>query len=110
MRLLAIAIAFFCGYVCYTSMRRLEFTEREMEEPTDAGWTPVESRDDVVGRISSVEQAERAEARKEEKVRKHAERIDRVLEKIQSSGMDSLSFRERRLLRKATRQRRREDS
>lgn len=105
-----IAIAFFCGYVCYSSLRKLEFTESEMEKPTDEGWTPVESEEDVVARISGAPTEDVQQSRREEKAQESASQLDVVLDKIRVSGIKSLSFRERRLLRKATRQRRKDSS
>ena len=101
-----IAVTFFCGYVCYGSLRRLEFTEFEMESPTDAGWTPVESEEDVIGRISGTPTEDPAESRRAKQVERNARQLDQILDKIRTSGIGSLGFRERRVLRKATRQRR----
>ena len=95
-----IAIAFFCGFVGAGSLRKLEFTEEALEELDHVErveFTDSERESGVVGRIHGSVPG------------KGNPKIDRILDKIRTKGMKSLSLRERWSLRRATR-RRREDS
>jgi Zn-dependent protease len=100
-----ITIAFFCGYVCKGMGSRLAFTEHELGMPSSEGWAPVEDDADVVARIGGVDDAKSPRGRDGT----HADRVDAILDKVRASGLDSLTRSERRLLKKATRDRLRED-
>jgi Zn-dependent protease len=101
-----IAIAFFCGVLCYGARRRREFTDQELGMACDEGWTPVEGDSEVVGRIGVSEQS--AEDSPPRRSGPANEEIDALLDKIRVSGLSSLTRSERRVLKKATRQRRRD--
>ena len=93
-----IAVAFFCGYVCFGAGRRRALTEAFLES-FEGDWSPVEDDPEVVGRIGSGEGATKRQGPSDEEV-------DALLDKIRTSGAGSLSWRERRVLRRATRHRR----
>lgn len=99
-----IAIAFFCGVVCFGARRQREFTDEELGMPSDEGWTPVEGDEDVVGRIGAQDHSTNRPSK--EQSGPVAEEIDALLDKIRTSGLSSLTRRERRVLKKATRHRR----
>lgn len=101
-----IAIAFFCGVLCFGARRQREFTDQELGMACDEGWTPVEGDSDVVGRIGANEQP--GEGSPEQRSGPASEEIDALLDKIRVSGLSSLTRSERRVLKKATRHRRRD--
>jgi Zn-dependent protease len=88
-----VGIAIFGGITCYVTHRQLQFTEETMgfEPPAEPGPSRRQQR-----------KAERR-ARRE---RQERLREDAILRKISRSGMESLTAAERRLLRRATRQKR----
>jgi len=97
-----IALAFFCGYASYATLRSMEYTEGVLEEldPRER----VEFHDDpegsgVVGRISSADSGSPDQGGDNP-------RVDRILDKIRKGGISSLSLWERWLLRRATKRRR----
>lgn len=94
-----IALAFFCGLISVNSMRRLEFTE-EMLEDSESGegfeYSDSPEESGVIGRFTATVD------------RKQNPKVDQILEKIQTKGLKSLSFRERWALRRATRRHRKE--
>lgn len=91
-----LALAFFGGFVCVGSVKRLDFTESElgMSGPGVNGLDQDEEHA-VIGRIGVTPAQQKRE--------KQSARVDAILEKIQRSGMKSLNFHERRLLKKVTR-------
>ncbi|MFO0873320.1 MAG: site-2 protease family protein [Phycisphaerales bacterium] len=93
-----LAVAVFGGIVCWQTMKRLEYTQQVLGfEPGPEGELQPAPDPDETRR-----------ARDEARRREAAEQLDRILQKIAESGIDSLSARERRLLRDATEHRRRE--
>lgn len=92
-----VLVAVFGGVTCWITSRQLEWTEQFMGhelQPDDA------DEDD--------EAEERARATRLDEARAEAEALDHVLRKISVSGLNSLTARERKLLNRATEQRRRE--
>ena len=89
---LLLAIALLGGGVCYVERRRLRFTAEDPLAPPDG------PDDD--------ELEARREARAREKARAEQAEVDRILAKISEGGMESLSVREKRTLKRATRHRR----
>ena len=92
-----IAVAIFGGLVCAQTMQKLDFTQQVLGfEPGPEGTLePVPDPDAV--------------RREQERQRQESEAVelDRILNKINQSGLQSLSARERRLLKAATERRRR---
>jgi Zn-dependent protease len=86
-----LALAFFGGFVCVGSVKRLDFTESEL----DVSGLDEDEDNAVIGRIGAKPGQQKRDAQ--------SARVDAILEKIQRSGMKSLNFRERRLLKKITR-------
>lgn len=99
--LMLVAVAIFSGISCWLMMRRLDFTQETL------GFEPA-GEDDVVGRPDPEVDAE-ARRRVAEEARREAEaaQLDRILQKINDSGLRSLSARERKILHEATERRRR---
>ncbi len=98
-RLLALAI--FCGIVCYMEKRSLRFSGDEGGIPGYdfskgyGGMLGSDEEDEPVG-------PSRAELKRCEREAAELAEIDRILAKIGDEGMDSLSRKERILLEKAT--------
>jgi len=92
-----IAVAIFGGLVCAQTMQKLDFTQQVL------GFEP--------GPDGSLEPAPDPEVvrREQDRQRREADaaELDRILNKINESGLQSLSSRERRLLKEATERRRR---
>lgn len=101
-----IAVAFFCGLTSLRVGDSVAFTEEELGRLSDEGWAPVEDDADVLGRIGAPNDPARIEADPPAPADPDAEVVDLILEKIKRSGLGSLTRREHRVLRKATRQRR----
>lgn len=93
---LVLGVAIFCALVCWTERKRLVAAEFVGGELGGFG----EESDDEVGE----RQARLAQRRIKREQAERAE-IDRILAIIADGGMESLSVREKRTLRKATRRR-----
>jgi len=97
-RTLLLALALFGGLVCYQTIHALNFTQQVL------GFEP--------GPEGELEPAPDPETLQREQKRRRTEEeaaeLDRILNKINASGLDSLTARERRLLKEATERRRRE--
>jgi len=91
---LLVGIAAFGGVTCWMTLKQLQFTDGMM------------GFDDVAEMEQRESAAERRAAKKEAKQRlaeeDEAAEVDRILEKIATHGMESLSPRERKLLKRAT--------
>ena len=102
-----VGLAFFCGAVSMNAARKMRFTHDELEELDPAErFLPADDQDssEVIGRLGpSVESPSVASGSGDE-------RIERILEKISQHGMKSLGFRERWLLRRSSKRRRRDSS
>ncbi|MEE2681234.1 MAG: site-2 protease family protein [Planctomycetota bacterium] len=99
-----VALAFFCGFCCIREYQRMHFTERELEmlDHDELGeWDSHGAEEGVVGRISPDPAASRPDPHEAEN-----EALDRILDKIQSTGLRGLSLRERWLLRRVSKRRR----
>ncbi len=98
-------IALFGGVTCYVTHRQLAFTQEMM------GFAPDEYAENLYDapareRQSSPRRRRRA-ARRAALLRQESNRVDAVLKKIAESGMRSLTWAEKRLLKKATKSKRR---
>lgn len=94
---LLLALALFGALVCAQTMQRLDFTQQMMgfEPGPDGTLEPAPDPDEL---------------RREEHRRRQAAdaaELDRILNKINRSGLESLSVREKRILHEATERRRR---
>ncbi len=100
-----VVIAVFGGITCYVTSRQLQFTDEFLgyaSDEYDAGTVPDE--EPAAGEPRSTRRSRRAQrhARLE---REEAERVDDILTKVSRLGYESLSAAERRLLRRATKRR-----
>lgn len=97
------AIALFGGITCFVTLRRLDFAdavEQGLEDPGSA-------RDRRAAERRAEREAEREELRRLAKEREQA-RLDEILAKIAREGRGSLTWAERRFLRRTTKRLRRQ--
>jgi len=108
-QLLLLLVAIFALAICQTSIRQLNFSERLLgyDAGPDGGpdGGPHGSHDESDEPDPELERLAKESAR----AQAEAEEIDRILLKINRSGLDSLSKEERHLLQRATDRRRNRD-
>jgi Zn-dependent protease len=107
-----IFIAVFGGITCYVTIKQLEFTDSVIGEPADVYAKSLWSSEEEEEKADEPRRPTRGEAKAQREAAaalSEAEEVDRILQKIGDAGMDSLSTRERRLLRRATERRQREE-
>jgi stage IV sporulation protein FB len=92
--LVLLALALFGGIICYTELQRLKFEQ----SADDAVFAASLAADDETDTPPESKRAEKQRAKAQDE---QAE-IDRILEKISTSGMDSLSRKERKTLERAS--------
>ena len=100
---LLVGIAFFGGITCWLTLKQLQWTSDLMGLEDDAYAASLWQTDEPEEPQSDRRAERRAAAREEEE-----REIDRILAKIGKSGVESLSSRERRLLKQATARRQKE--
>ncbi|MHC5024869.1 MAG: site-2 protease family protein [Planctomycetota bacterium] len=106
---LVVGIACFGGITCYISAKQLAFTESFLgfEDDSYAISAQCGADDDPVAtKAPRTDRAARRAARQADQQAAEAAEVDRILTKIRDHGMESLSGREKRLLRRATERRR----
>jgi Zn-dependent protease len=98
---LLIGIALFGGSTCYSQRQQLAVMEEEPEWfDTEKGYKAFEEKK---ARPSFAERrAEKAAARERDRARESEAAVDRILDKIRTQGIASLSAREESLLKDAT--------
>ncbi len=103
------AIALFGGITCWITAKQVQYTEEFLGFET-AGYdtAPVPAEEPERESIGEA-WTRRKEARRAERERLDAERVDEILRKISEHGMDSLTATERRILARDTRRRRETD-
>jgi Zn-dependent protease len=87
---------------CYTTNRQLEFTNEMMGFESDEYALSLHCGPDDAAPDPRPTRAQRRAAREAQRQREESEALDRILQKIADSGMESLTGRERTLLRRAT--------
>lgn len=98
--IMVLGIAIFGGIVCYLEKRRLRFAEEEL------GFAGYDFSKGYAGMDDEPDEATQSRAEKEhERQEREAEELDRILAKVSREGMGSLSFTEKRVLRRATKRR-----
>ncbi len=98
--IMLLGVALFGGIVCYLEKRRLQFTQE------DLGFAGYDFSKGYTGLDDEKEEpaAKRAEKAEERRERETAE-VDRILAKVSTEGMESLTLKERRVLKRATKRR-----
>lgn len=95
-----LGIAVFGGVTCYVERRRLKFLEHGAVpgvDFADASFLPRQADED------EAEEPSRGERRRTRRAEADQVELDAILAKIGASGMDSLTAREKRVLKRATR-------
>ncbi len=99
-----VVIAVFGGITCYITNRQLTYTDEvlgfESESVDYSGSLAAESQSDQ--REAKPSRRERRAEQRMQREKAELQRIDRILEKIAASGLESLSTGEKRLLKRAT--------
>jgi Zn-dependent protease len=102
---MVVMIAVFGGIICYVTNRQLAYTEAflgfESESVDYSASLAAEGRTDEREPAKPSRRERRAEQRMQRE-QAESQRVDRILEKIATSGLESLSTSEKRLLKRAT--------
>lgn len=103
------SICVFCGITCFMERQRLLFSETA-EEPwaydTDRGYGGFGPEPRGGASTKGVDKAFQAAVKRQEKERAAQAEVDRILDKIRDQGMQSLSRRERAILKDETERKR----
>ena len=97
------SICFFCGLTCWVERRRLEFVQEDMDQfgyDFSRGYKGMPDEPRPTPRSETAKY--KAAAAKQERARADQAEVDRILSKIATQGMGSLSRRERSTLERAT--------
>ena len=110
---MVVLIAGFGGITCYATSRQLAFTNEFMGIETKDE-TPDETADLAAGDDAADGEGPSGPSRQQRRVDRRARReadesrpVDRILEKIADTGLESLTGREKRLLRRVTQRKQR---
>lgn len=103
---LLVGIAFFGGVTCYITHKQLEWTQTMMGFEDDEYAQSLHGDDEPEDAGPS--RAERREARQAERVAQEEAQIDQILAKIGTGGMESLTGREKRILKRASQRKQQE--
>jgi Zn-dependent protease len=107
--LFLVAVAAFGAVTCYITGKQLEWTEAVMGERDEYAMSLRYGEADDDDDDGRAERAREREAdRKAQREQLEAEEVDRILQKISTSGMDSLTKRELRLLKSVSDRKRRQ--
>ncbi len=98
--IMLLGVALFGGIVCYLEKRRLQFTQEDLGfagYDFSKGYTGLDDEKED----PAAKRAEKAEERREQETSE----VDRILAKVSTEGMESLTLKERRVLKRATKRR-----
>lgn len=101
--LMLVCIAIFGGVTCYITHKQLEFTQGMMGGATEEYAVSV-LLDDAQGEAEPAPptRVERRAEKQQQAAEDEQRRVDAILAKIAESGMDSLTVREKKLLKRVT--------
>lgn len=107
--MLLMTIAIFCGFTCWQQRMQLAFMEPELYSGT-YDYRPRTGRDRDAGGVATRVRTEptKSELRKEKEQQEILAEVDRILEKIRTQGMASLTKKEVATLKGETERKRRE--
>jgi hypothetical protein len=91
-------IAVFGGVTCYITQKQVQWTDAALMESDEYAMSLSQSDEGEAGGGWQEKRAQRMAEREQEEVRE----VDRILQKIADSGIDSLTRRERALLKRVT--------
>ncbi len=98
-----VCIAIFGGITCYITHRQLQFTQETLGFESDDYSASLHGPDEDEAVPAGPTRRERAAERQVQREQQESRAVDDILQKIASSGMESLSRMEKRRLRRATR-------
>jgi Zn-dependent protease len=98
-----VAIAAFGGITCWLTLKQLQWTESIMGTESDSYAASLwDDEEKESGKPPKPDRAERRRARRARLEEEEAAEVDRILTKIAEHGMESISRRERSLLKRVT--------
>lgn len=104
--ILLFSIALFGGFTCWSTYKQLQYTEEVMGFSHDEYALGIGRENDEDRPKAPSKRAQLRARKRAETERRASEELDRLLEKIKTEGMGSLSGRERRWLQTQTKKRR----
>lgn len=100
------AIALFGGFTCYLTHKQVQWTDAALMESDDYAMSLTPSDEETGASEAANGWRERRAQRMAEREQDEAREVDLILQKIATSGIDSLSRRERALLKRVTERKR----
>ncbi len=97
-----LGLALFGGITCYMELQRL----RMMGDDQGESWRTPGGADDVRRALAQSERQRKQRQAEADRIERERIEVDRLLDKIKQSGMQSLTARERKFLEEATKRRR----
>ena len=104
-----VCIAVFGGITCYITHRQLQFTQETLGFESDEYSASLYGPDEGDDKSPGPTRRERAAERRSDQDQQEARAVDEILQKIATSGMESLTRGEKRRLQRATRRGRSQD-
>ena len=101
--MMLVCIALFGGITCYITHRQLQFTQETLGFESDDYSASLYGPDEDEAVPPRPTRSERAEERQVQREQQESQAVDDILQKIASSGIESLTRGERRRLERATR-------
>ena len=98
-----VLIAVFGGFTCYITHRQLKFTQETLGFESDDYSASLSGPDEDEAAPPAPTRGERAAERQVQRRQQESQAVDDILQKIASSGMESLTRGEKRRLERATR-------
>ena len=97
-----ILVALFGLATCYITLKQLEWTDSMLESESDSFVLASPGGDEPTDAPQKPSRAERQAERQAQREQDEARKVDRILQKIADSGLDSLSRAERAMLQRET--------
>ena len=103
--MLVAMLAIFGGFTCYLTHKQVQWTDAALLESDDYAMSLTSSDEESAGEAAGGWREQRAQ-RMAQREQEEAREVDLILEKIASSGIESLTRRERALLKRVTERKR----
>ena len=102
------AIALFGGFTCYLTHKQIQWTDAALMESDDYAMSLTQSDEDAGASEAGGGWREQRAKRMAKREQEEAREVDVILQKIATSGIESLTRRERALLKRVTERKRRQ--